>query len=139
MLQAENISKEITNIAHLKYKMNNKIIKIDSNIVVDIIQYNTNSEIKLTKSATTSSNSTKVVYKDEKIYYKIIIELIGDKSINNLIFKDKIPKGTKYIKDSLKLNNKYTTGYKDGIIELNINQISKKFPIHTIEFTVVVL
>jgi len=141
MLQAvdNSLTKEITNIAYLKYKMGNKNFHLTSNKVIDIIKYNNNLDIKLTKTAITSSNSTTVVYKDEKIYYKIVVELIGDKPINNLIFKDKIPKGTKYIKNSLKLNNKYINGYKDGIIEFNIKQISNNFLIHTIEFTVVVL
>jgi len=137
MLQA--VTKDITNIAYLKYKMDNKTFHLISNRVVDKIKYDSNLDIRLTKTAITSSNSTTVVYKGEKIYYKIVIELIGDKPINNFIFKDRIPKGTKYIKNSLKLNNKYITGYKNGIIKFKINKISNNFPIHIIEFTVIVL
>ena len=139
MLQAIDTSsnREIVNIAYLRYTMNNKTFKLKTNRVVDIIENYTNLRIKLTKSAITSSNSSTEVYKGEIIHYKIIVELIGNRPLNNIIFKDMIPKGTKYIQNSLKLNNNIVNGYKDRLIEVEIIKIINTYPKHTIEFDVI--
>ena len=79
--------------------------------------------LELEKSATLSSDK---LYKRSTIHYTIGVKAIGTGRVDDVVVKDVIPKGTKYVPHSLKLDGKSIDGYDGSAVLVTIDSISQK-------------
>ena len=74
----------------------------------------------------TSTLSSAELYKGSTIHYDIGVKAIGVGSVENIVIRDDIPKGTAYVKKSLKLDGRIVDGFDGTSIAVEIERIEQK-------------
>lgn len=91
--------------------------------------------VVLDKSATLSSDK---LFSGTIIHYKIEVKVEGNGSVDNIVVKDTIPAGTKYVTNSIKLDSVSLndSGHISGtFITVPVGKMTQK-DVHTVEFDV---
>ena len=107
----------------------------------DVCSYEvSNLAIELEKSATLSSDR---VYVGSTIHYQIAVKVVGTGSIKNVVIEDKIPEGTVYLQNSLKVDGQSFGDFNGTAIQANLGEIEQltesSEPKHLVTFDVKVL
>jgi len=93
--------------------------------------------LTLEKSASLSSDK---VYKGTTIEYKIDLKVTGRGVLENILVQDEIPKGTRYVPESLKLDGALAGDFNGTAISVALNSITQNSesadPVHSITFDV---
>jgi len=79
--------------------------------------------LELEKTATLSSAE---LYKGTTIHYDIGVKAIGIGTLENIVIRDDIPKGTTYVKKSLKLDGSLVDGFNGESIAVEIENIEQE-------------
>jgi len=80
-------------------------------------------ELVLEKTSTLSSAE---LYKGTTIHYDIAVKAIGIGTLENIVVRDKIPKGTTFVQNSLKLDGSRVDGFKGKSIAVELDTIEQK-------------
>jgi uncharacterized repeat protein (TIGR01451 family) len=107
----------------------------------DVCSYEvSNLAIELEKSATLSSDR---VYIGSTIHYQIAVKVVGTGSVKNVVIEDRIPAGTVYLENSLKVDGQSFGDFNGTAIQANLGEIEQltesSDPKHLVTFDVKVI
>jgi len=74
----------------------------------------------------TSTLSSAELYKGSTIHYDIGVKAIGIGSVEDIVIRDDIPKGTAYVEKSLKLDGRIVDGFNGESIAVEIERIEQE-------------
>lgn len=123
----------MTNIARVDFYTLGVFNTVYSNQVVDQVEANLDVHLVIEGTGTTK---TPELYVGGVIDYKLVVKVEGNGEIKDVVITDKIPDGTTYENNTLKVNGVFSEAlYAPGIITVPLGDMTST-KVHFIEFSV---